>query len=543
INTNYGTESTSYQSGTILNNSRDLSHSIIYIHSPEDVESILLPSQKHAIMSRKLSFRSANTHQLNFEDLDDNEDEVKDVFSMGSWKRPFRRLKKWWYLFRRTRKMTFSHTPYIDLPPQDQMAVRTFLIDFGYTMGKFAIASHRIEENLMVVSNYYGVMGNYFVTPSAIWFNFKNVQIDPNSSSDSDDVIQSPYPDQYNSSFSDFKLMDLDGLTHQIATGELQSAEHARKRIKNILKEPALFTSPLWTIFVTTTFAAVFGVLLDGTWAEIISAIIGGILTSFILIVQDKVRLMSRISIGICAFVSGMVAIAMRHIFKAAGSDVHVDVSLVALCAVVMLFPGMSITTAIDEMISGHIQSGTVRIVRAFVNVVSIGFGLLVSSSIDIMINGKIKTVSFDRQPISDWLKIACLPCNIVIVIVYFKVPRYFTSYLFISMACTAAYVGDLYWNRLLSKELAGILNASVIGFIGSLYSFVSLRPSTVVTCCAILLLVPGYASANSISMLLQSDVQTFVITMFSAIIAASSLVTGLVVAEIIFPKNKGRLS
>ncbi|KAL0489005.1 hypothetical protein AKO1_009074 [Acrasis kona] len=525
---------------------------------------IILPSQRSALMERKMSIKLGKgqrqwkhviaksfdinlTKDLSYEyDQTETHNDKNDPNQKSEQKRGFKavqNLKNWWHTIKKHKKPRTAKVPYKDLTPEQQRDVRIFIIDFAYTMSIFAIPSHRLEHNLMVVSNYYGVMGNYFATPSGIWFNFGNIL-------DTDDM------ESNNPNFSNFvringsaldmkKFMELDRLAYDVATGQIPSAQEARKKIKFILKETSTFSSPFWTVFVTTIFAAIFAVLLDGTWGEFISAFIGGFLVSMILLLQSRIRLLYRISTGLSALVCGFVAILFRFALYSTG--VHINVTLVALSGVVMLLPGMSLTTSIDELTAGHLQSGTMRIVNVMVTVISIGFGLLITNRID----DGFKSLSvpyaydqpFERQELPVWIKAAVLPPMIMIIIIYFKVPRFVTSYVFVTIACCAAFFGDMYWRLIMSSEIAGMLNAFIIGFIGNLYGFLSFRPSNVVTACAILLLVPGYASASSINLLLQRDVVTAVQTLFNAIIAATSLVTGLVVAEIVFPKKRGQFS
>jgi uncharacterized membrane protein YjjP (DUF1212 family) len=510
---------------------------------------IMLPSQRETLLERRLTVKlgkgqrewqrfleSADIHlgpDRSYQDTEMKEKKgtLKERFTdwIGSGRRP------------RT-----ARVPYGAMPSEEQRDVRVFIIDFAYAMSIYGIPSHRLEHNLMVVSNYYCLQGNYFSTPTGIWFTFGNI-LDINNDSNNTNS-HSSFVRINGSDLNLSKFMELDQLACDIASGNIETITEARKRIKTILKGEMLFSSPLWTILNCAGFAAIFAVLLDGTWGEIVAALVGGFIVSLILLLQARFPLLGRVAIGMCAFACGIVAILFRFILFS--TKVHLDVTLVALSGVVMLLPGLSLTTSIDELSAGHLQSGTSRLVNVMVTVIKIGIGLLLSerldnalSSSDIAYAYVNSETDFIRQTLPVWMKIITLPCMIAIIIVYFKVPRYLTSYSFVILACTAAFFGDQYWPLLMSTEIAGMLNAFIIGFIGNLYSFISRRPSNVVTTCAILLLVPGYASASSINALLNKDVSTAVTTLFNAVIAASSLVTGLVAAEMIFPKRRGSLA
>ena len=124
-----------------------------------------------------------------------------------------------------------------------------------------------------------------------------------------------------------------------------------------------------------------------------------------------------------------------------------------------------------------------------------------------------------------------------------FRAPKYISAYIFITMGCFVAFFGDIYFRYWVGVEIGSILTAFCVGFIANLYSWVSKRPNNVVTICAIVLLVPGYISAASIGSLLVKDVNTSVNLIFDAVIACVSLVTGLVVSEVLWTKKRGRLA
>jgi uncharacterized membrane protein YjjP (DUF1212 family)/uncharacterized membrane protein YjjB (DUF3815 family) len=523
-----------------------------HVTIPQPIETavnpIILPSYRHLINRQKLLQRFQKSKQ-DFQHVLENvhvqithNDEQNDI---DKPKTLVTRFKEW-----RLRKpiAATSKKLYLEMTEQEQLDVRLFIVDFAYAMSAVGTPSHRLECNLQVVSTHFGLTASYFCTPTGIWFNFGDLLIHDNEST--------PIQPNYNyfvrmsGASSDLgKFIELDDLAAKIESGQFQDIHAARAKITNILNSKSHFSHPLYTILTIVGYSSLFPVLLNGTWGEIIAAIIGGMVVATIMILQSKFPALGRIGSALCTFLCGIVAILFRFaLFK---TGVHIDILLVAFSGVVLLLPGLSLTVSVDELTAGHLMSGTMRIVGVLVGVINLIFGLIIASRVDSAISSAswassyyvpAADATFSRQVLPDWMKLLALPPMIAILIICFKVPRSLISYFFITVACTGAYVGSMYWPLIVSSEISSMLNAFFVGFIGNIYAVVTKKPSNVVNRCAICLLVPGYMTSMSAAKLaLLSDAPTAVVMLFNAIMTAMSLVIGLVFAEMVFPKGKGR--
>ncbi len=66
----------------------------------------------------------------------------------------------------RSKRPRVAPIPYRKMSNEQQRDVRLLIIDFAYAMALYGIPSDRLEHNLIAVSNYYGVTGNYFASPT-----------------------------------------------------------------------------------------------------------------------------------------------------------------------------------------------------------------------------------------------------------------------------------------------------------------------------------------------------------------------------------------
>jgi uncharacterized membrane protein YjjP (DUF1212 family) len=447
---------------------------------------------------------------------------------------------------RKTKLPRTAPIPYRKMSSEQQRDVRLLIIDFGYAMSIYGIPSDRLEHNLIAVSNYYGVTGNYFVTPTGIWLNFGSIMEDDITA----ELINQPnyafFVRVNAGSINLSKFAELDRLALHISSGRVVNISNARKKIREIVSAETLYQSPIFTLFIYAIFSGLFPVLMNGTWGEILAAFFGGLCVALITLGKEKVQLFDRIGNPLSSLISACVAIVFRFIFHS--TSVHINVLMVSLAGVLMLLPGLGLTIAIAELSQGHLMSGTMRVVAVLVRVIELGFGMLIADQIDQFFDHTLHqnytiTDDYVRKVLPVWLKALCLPVLILIIIIMFRVPKYISAYIFITMGCFVAFFGDMYLRSYAGVEIGSILTAFFVGFIANIYSWVSKRPSNVVTICAIVLLVPGYISAASISSLLVNDVNTSVNLIFRAIMACVSLVTGLVVSEVLWTKKRGRLA
>lgn len=131
--------------------------------------------------------------------------------------------------------------PYRKMSPEDQRDVRLLVIDFGYAMSIYGIPSHRLETNLSAVSNYYGVTGNFFCTPTGIWYNFGSIMDDDLSVPDSSQPNYAFFVRVNAGAINLSKFAELDRLALHISSGRITDIQSARKKIRKIVSAEELF--------------------------------------------------------------------------------------------------------------------------------------------------------------------------------------------------------------------------------------------------------------------------------------------------------------
>ncbi len=248
---------------------------------------------------------------------------------------------------------------------------------------------------------------------------------------------------------------------------------------------------------------------------------------------------------------TGLLAITSRHIradrvfepFAAAVAAlgamvaaVHFPVSSYTLTvsALIVLLPGLSFTTAVTELALRHLASGTSRLMGSFLSFLGLGFGVAIGRRA-----GELLPSPLPDPPAlaPDWtfpLALILGPISYAILL-----RSRLRDIPWIVLAGVVAVVGSRAGIHLLGPEIGAFLGAFIVGSSSNLWGRLLHRPSLVVRLPGILMLVPGSVGFRSFAALLDRDVLGGIETGFQMTLIAISLVSGLILANVLVaPRN-----
>ena len=231
------------------------------------------------------------------------------------------------------------------------------------------------------------------------------------------------------------------------------------------------------------------------------------------------------------ALVSGLLALAFKGIFNTYGYQMQV--TIVGICGVVIPLPGLSITTAIQEVTSKQVRSGCLRFVNAFFCSIQLAAGLMISRMIE-------KEIPFKDVPVvpfvyPNWAMALIIPCAAIGFMISLRAPQYLLATLFVIANCFIAYFLPAKLSTVLRPELGAFIGAFCVQSVSKVYGWISKHPPSVVTSCSILLMVPGSVSVRGLNALIDSDLTqgaTLILLMFQI---ALGLALGLILANFCF--------
>ncbi len=286
-------------------------------------------------------------------------------------------------------------------------------------------------------------------------------------------------------------------------------------------------TPPYGPLATTLAFAAASGaaaLFLGGGWPEVLHGTgVGGFIGLLALATSYRPSI-GRVFEPVAAFGAALA-------LGAAGVLVGgVSVPLATLAGLIVLSPGYSLTTAMSELSTRHLSSGTARLSGAFMVFLGIGFGVALGTRLAGTIFGAPPQVT--PVPMPSW---AIWGAILVAASAFTVLLRAELRDLgWITLSGVLAFLGARVGASALGPELGMFLGALGVGVGSNVYSHVTGRPASVPLVPGVLMLVPGSIGFRSVLSLLDREVVSGVDTAFQMVLVATALVAGLLVANVI---------
>lgn len=162
------------------------------------------------------------------------------------------------------------------------------------------------------------------------------------------------------------KIDKVNDLSRSILSKKLSVNDLKRELIK-ISKED-IYPLPVIIIF-SALGAGSFSVLFGGTFKDVFSAFLIGLIIKILTIKWSQIGINAFFINSICSAISALLAIILYKL----GIASHVNETIIG--AIMLLVPGLAITNAIRDTISGDLLSGVIRAAEAFLVAIAIAVG------------------------------------------------------------------------------------------------------------------------------------------------------------------------
>lgn len=322
------------------------------------------------------------------------------------------------------------------------------------------------------------------------------------------------------------KLCELDKLGDQVIDGEIDVAEGTR-RIEEIIDSPARWrTGHMLAAFAFSSATA--ARFFNGGWREVLVAAIIGLAIGTVVSEIGRRESTRQISPIVAAALASALSTIAAHLL------ISISIYTTTLAGLVMLVPGLTLTTAITELATGNLVSGTSRLMGGALTFLEIGFGVALGSAVARLLPDIGYIVSV---PLPDWtLWTALLLAPLGFIVVLRASPR---DLLWITLASLLGFSGARVGAIVLGPELGALLGALSLGVAANLFARHVRRPAAVVLTPGLILLVPGSIGFGSLSRFIANDVMSGVEAAFSVALVATAIATGLLVANAIVPPRR----
>jgi uncharacterized membrane protein YjjP (DUF1212 family) len=301
------------------------------------------------------------------------------------------------------------------------------------------------------------------------------------------------------------------------------------------LSQIASGAPPYGAVLTTLAYGVASGAacqFLGGGGREVLAAAILGLgLGSLGRIAAPYPRLGGGVFEPLAAFFVSVAAVGLARL---AGP---LSVVLATLGGLIVLMPGLTLTTALSELATRHLASGTARLSGAFITFLSVAFGVALGNRVGEAVFGSPLAGASTALPAwASWVALAVAPLSFMVIL-----RAEVRDAPWIVTAGAIGVLGGRFGAAAFGVELGAFVGAFAVALGSSLFERWRNRPAALVQVPGLLLLVPGTVGFRSITALMERQAVAGVETAFSAILTAVALVAGLLTAGVAAPAPRLR--
>lgn len=327
------------------------------------------------------------------------------------------------------------------------------------------------------------------------------------------------------------RLWRFDDIAGRVVSGELTAAAGM------LALEQAARPDPLrrqWLETVLGYLLASAGVagLINGSPADIGSAAVMGLMLG---VLAQLTPSMPRLAATFEALAAFLVALLTAWI---AAMVVPISPRLVLTAGIIVLLPGLTLTTAATEVASQHLVSGSARFAGAVAVLLKLAFGALVGAKLAAALDLQPMALSGlgHVQPV--WMQVASLLVAAAAFALLFKARV--RDWWVVLLAASISYTSSRLAIPALGPELGLFVAAFIITVLSNIYARWTNRPGATFRLPGLILLVPGSVGFKSLTFVFEKDVFLGLDTAFSVVTLIAALVAGLLLGNSVVPPRKG---
>lgn len=327
-------------------------------------------------------------------------------------------------------------------------------------------------------------------------------------------------------------LVALDKLAEQVSGGSLSLPDAWQAMM--VLDRPETARRQVLLVMSFGLAAASVAGLLRTGWIDIAVAGVLGLVIGWIVLMSRTRPNLAAASEAVAALVATALATTFAHFVA------PLSLQTVVVAALIVLMPGLTLTTAVTELATQQLVSGTTRFAGALMTLLKLTFGGVVAAQMTSALGWT------PRQAVSEFLP---LGVEIVAVVaaafsfaLLFKTAK--RDVPLVMGAATFGYVltraaGEIFGTEP-STFAAGVFFSSLVtAGLANLYSRVRRRPGTLVRVPGIMLLVPGSVSFRAIGFVMEREYAVGVDTLIAVLSALIAIVAGLLFGSLLVPPRR----
>lgn len=403
------------------------------------------------------------------------------------------------------------------MKPEDAGARMRFVVELARRLHQYGASAPRLEMAIDRVSARLSLHCDSLSTPTALILSFRDSEHGEDALSEHTQVIRLS-PGDVNLR----RMCEVDEIADCVIAGTLGIAEGSR-RLRAIHRRRDA-RNRVFTAVSYGVAAAAVATILHSMWADI--AVAGGIgilIGAIVLASEGRPRLAASFE-PVSALLATLIATAVGT------GLVAINVKAVVLAALIVLLPGLSLTTAVRELSTQHLASGVARLGGAMMSLLKLAFGTLAASEICKALRWIPQAAAAPAVPA--WAEWVALGFGCLSFAVLFQAAR--RDYPLVMASAALGYIVAYYGSSAFTPDFGVFLAGLVIGAASNLYARVARRPGALVREPGIILLVPGSVGFRTLSLMFERDVYTGLDVGFTLIAILVALVAGLLFGDLL---------
>lgn len=408
------------------------------------------------------------------------------------------------------------------LMPGEAQTRISFLLELARRLHQYGTSSPRLEMAVAGAAQALGLVADVWSSPTAIIISFADAAYGDEGLAQSTQVMRLSVGE-----VNLARLCQADAIADRVIAGELDLREGFRSL--RALARPESWRSRAATILsYGLSAASIAALFLHSAWVDLVVAGAIGLIIGWIGVLSA-----SRPRLAVASdLISAMVATTVATVISA--FVVPLAIKSVVLSSLIILIPGMSLTTAVREISSQHLVSGMARLGGAMATLLKLTFGTVAAAQVCAAVG--IHARDYVLPPLPTWTDIPALLVGAVAFALLFRaaVRDYPVVVAAVALGYLATRWGGLVSGSLPAAPFGVFVAALLVGAMANLYARFAHRPGAVIREPGILLLVPGSVGFRSMSLLMEHDTPLGLDTALLLFTLLVSIVAGLMFGDLL---------
>lgn len=408
-------------------------------------------------------------------------------------------------------------TPATEFRARSKSPTHNFLLRLAELLHHYGTPAFRLERVLIKVASSLGIEGEFLSTPTS-------VMVSLGVGTEKEMHLVRGNSGEVNLG----KLVEFDEVMEDVEHGRID-VEEASRRLEQVEARATGYP------FVVTVLA--FGIASAGA-ARFFGGGLAELGVTFLLSVGALMlgRVLTRRADIVDLFeplAAFLVAFTAMSFSRVPGFEFNEKT--VTLASLIVFLPGLTLTTALNELATRHLVSGVSRLAGSFAIFLTLLFGVALGWRVGIECFGSgVATTQHGLPSWTLWLTAAVAPFAFGILLD--ARPRELPV---IFLAGFIGFLGVTLGSHIVGSDLAPFLGALLVGLVSNSYARISNRPAIVPMTPGIFMLVPGSFGFRSLTSFLERDALVGIDFAFQTGLVAISLVGGLLAANVVMPPRR----